>query len=376
MGIKRITLKALKYLVPTILVLLIIPFSAKMFLPPKGNPFERTHITCALAIGNEKLSEGYVTGFNYEMLTLFAESLKDTAEIFLADSKTSYLDSLLVDSLDVLVLPASTKVDPDKFQVSQKIGDSAMWVIKSDNSRLKAINRWISSFEHSEKYAAVHARFFNGYNPYRRTTKKRGIISPYDELIKKNAASIGWDWRMLASLIWSESKFRIQASSHKGALGLMQMVPRTADRYGVENDLDPAQNIKAGTQYIIHLQKMFRGYASSPEELTKITLAAYNSGEGKILDCLGRGDYPNSKTSAYVNAVMSMYRQFCGISSKKAEVAEKAEAVADTASDPFAKLDEENEKEDETLLSPDSLGRVNLGDEKTRNEEKKHNDKK
>ncbi len=86
----------------------------------------------------------------------------------------------------------------------------------------------------------VHDRFFNGYNPYRKgVRKKAGIISPYDEIIKENAKKIGWDWKLFAALVWSESRFRIQASSPRGAMGLMQMMPRTADRYDIENLLDP-----------------------------------------------------------------------------------------------------------------------------------------
>ena len=63
-------------------------------------------------------------------------------------------------------------------------------------------------------------------------------VSPYDELIKKYAKELGWDWRMLAAVVYQESKFSINSVSHRGAVGLMQVMPQTGLYYGVEDLTD------------------------------------------------------------------------------------------------------------------------------------------
>lgn len=231
--------------------------------------------------------------------------------------------------------------------------------------------------------------------------KDHAIISPYDDLIKENAKKIGWNWKMFAALIWSESRFRIQARSHRGAVGLMQMMPRTANRYEIENLLDPKENIEAGAAYIAKLQGKFKDTATDNDELVKFTLAAYNAGEGRIYDCIKlarsqgidtgtweslctvlpqmsldsilfvedvrHGKFKGRETVAYVKAVLNRYDIFNG-----AEPRYKVQPT-DTA----LVIIEETEDIDDVeriLLSPDSLGRVNFGDEQARDQEENHDD--
>ena len=276
MGLKRVTKKFLKYMIPTLLVLLIIPLGEiRRNRKESGSVFSGSPVRCAIKL-QEKMSDGFLTGYCYEMTERLAAHLKDSAMIFLADADAPYLDSLLLDSLDILVVPSSeTPAYSEKGEVmSFPIGDGkAAWVVKADKRRQKEIIRWMNSFNGTNEHAYVHDRFFNGYNPYRKgVRKKAGIISPYDEIIKENAKKIGWDWKLFAALVWSESRFRIQASSPRGALGLMQMMPRTADRYDIENLLDPKENIEAGAAYIARLQNKFRDTALNNEELVKFTL--------------------------------------------------------------------------------------------------------
>lgn len=393
------TKKFLKYLIPTLVVLLIIPFS-ELNRNSKGEEdvFGTGPIRFALKL-DDKLSEGYVTGYCYEMAERFAGHLKDSVEIFLADSDADYLDSLRLDSLDILAVPFSKVPDSEEF-LSFQLGDApAAWVIKADKKRQREIIRWLNNFKGTDEYAAVQDRFFKGYNPYRKGVKKvPGIISPYDDLIKRNAKTIGWDWKMFAALIWSESRFRIQASSPRGALGLMQMMPRTADRYDIENLLDPKENIEAGAAYIARLQNKFRDTALNNEELVKFTLAAYNAGEGRIYDCINlarsqginpstwdglcavlpqmsqdsikfvedvrHGKFMGRETMAYVKAVLNQYDIFNGTTPRY-----KVQP-ADTALTPAR----ETVDAGEILLSPDSLSRIDLGDEQARDQEQEHDD--
>ena len=278
MGLKRVTKKFLKYLIPTLLVLLIIPISE---INRKSNEskdiFGEGPIRCAIKL-KDKLSDGYQTGYCYEMMERLAASLKDSTEIFMAEEDGVYLDSLRLDSLGILAVPTVEVPESDEF-MSFPLGDVPIsWVIKSDKRRQEEIIRWLNNFKGTNEYACMLTRFFHGYNPYRKGVRKdHAIISPYDDLIKENAKKIGWNWKMFAALIWSESRFRIQARSHRGAVGLMQMMPRTANRYEIENLLDPKENIEAGAAYIARLQGKFKDTATDNDELVKFTLAAYNA---------------------------------------------------------------------------------------------------
>ena len=112
-----------------------------------------------------------------------------------------------------------------------------------------------------------------------------GIISAYDELFRRYSSSAGWDWRLLAAQCYQESGFDPEAVSSMGALGLMQLLPSTADAMGVPADkrFDPDQNIAAGARYIRKVSQSFSDITDADERI-KFTLAAYNGGVGHVQD--------------------------------------------------------------------------------------------
>jgi soluble lytic murein transglycosylase-like protein len=97
---------------------------------------------------------------------------------------------------------------------------------------------------------------------------------------------------LVESVIKVESNFNPHAVSHKGAEGLMQLIPSTARRFGVQNSFDPAQNIEGGVRYLKHLLEMFKG-----DE--RLALAAYNAGEGAVLKHKGIPPYPETQNYVY-----------------------------------------------------------------------------
>ncbi len=121
--------------------------------------------------------------------------------------------------------------------------------------------------------------------------------------------SFGVDYDLLKAVVATESSFNSKAVSHKGAVGLMQIMPSTAQRYGVQADrgatvsaklTDPDLNIQTGTRYLADLLRLFGGQ-------TELALAAYNAGEGAVARAGNR--IPNYKeTQTYVQRVMSVYR--------------------------------------------------------------------
>ncbi len=164
------------------------------------------------------------------------------------------------------------------------------WAVrKGDDSLRHEINRWMKEFRETNDYRFLYAKYF--HNPYsaRRVrseyfTLSTGRISPYDEIIKEYSEEIGWDWRLLASMIYQESSFRVDVQSWAGAQGLMQLMPATASRFGVRQVNDPVDNIRAGVSYIKWLNGVLEDNMEDQDERLKFILASYNAGLGHVFD--------------------------------------------------------------------------------------------
>jgi len=123
--------------------------------------------------------------------------------------------------------------------------------------------------------------------------------SRIDTLIRYYAAQHGVDPYLIFCLMSQESKFSANATSYKGAMGLMQLMPGTAARYGVTNPYDVAQSIMGGTRYLKDLLKMFNGRVD-------LALAGYNAGEGAVMK-YGYTIPPYSETRNYVKLILQRY---------------------------------------------------------------------
>lgn len=125
--------------------------------------------------------------------------------------------------------------------------------------------------------------------------------STYDAAINRAAREAQVHPELLRAVIVVESGFNPRAISRRGAVGLMQLLPTTARRYGAFNAFDPEQNIRAGAKYLADL---ITRYGESQLELV---LAAYNAGENAV-ERYGRRIPPYRETQAYVPNVIRMYR--------------------------------------------------------------------
>ena len=123
--------------------------------------------------------------------------------------------------------------------------------------------------------------------------------SKIDNLIRHYGAQHGVDPFLIYCLMSQESSFIAGATSHKGAQGLMQLMPGTAARYGVTNPYDVAQNIQGGTRYLKDLLKMFNGRID-------LALAGYNAGEGAVMK-YGNSIPPYNETRNYVRLILKRY---------------------------------------------------------------------
>ena len=125
--------------------------------------------------------------------------------------------------------------------------------------------------------------------------------SKYDHFISDAAKQTGVDSRLLKAMIKAESDFDPRAVSHKGAMGLMQIMPENFKMLDLENPFDPWQNIRAGAQYFKKLYERFNGKLA-------LTLAAYNAGPTAV-DRYKRIP-PYQETEEYVRRVLRYYRTF------------------------------------------------------------------
>jgi hypothetical protein len=118
------------------------------------------------------------------------------------------------------------------------------------------------------------------------------------EMVDTIAVAEGIDPFLARAVIQAESAFYAKARSRAGALGLMQLMPQTAQRFGVVDPFDPRQNITGGVKYLKWLSNNFNG------DLTKV-VAAYNAGENAVARY--RGIPPYAETRAYVPRVLELY---------------------------------------------------------------------
>jgi len=123
----------------------------------------------------------------------------------------------------------------------------------------------------------------------------------YMEIIIEAAERYGVDPALITAVIKAESEFNPRAVSHRGARGLMQLMPATARALGVKNSFNPEHNIHGGTKYMKQLLDQFDGKV-------KLALAAYNAGSRKVRKY--QGVPPYKVTRSYIRKVFSYYEDY------------------------------------------------------------------
>lgn len=164
------------------------------------------------------------------------------------------------------------------------------WAVRKDCPLLaQAADEWQKSNAASPAYTASMKRYFETSKSLPHTpilSLSKGIISHYDDLFKKYAKEINWDWRLLASLAYKESNFDTTAVSWAGAKGLMQLMPSTARSMGVPpgKEQNAEESVKAAVKYLGITAQSFTEIPE--EERVNFVLASYNSGIGHVLDAM------------------------------------------------------------------------------------------
>lgn len=209
-----------------------------------------------------------------ELIDLVA---KDSLSLTVADENIAKINTHLHSNIDVSV-PLSFNQ-----QISWAVAPGA-------DSLLAELNTWLDEFTQTIEFEMLVTKYFKARTNLSEKVKSEfsslngGKISEYDEVIKLYSKEINWDWRLLASMIYQESRFDPQAKAWTGAQGLMQILPETAEHFKVDSLNNPFENIKAGAAYINWLHNFWQDSIQNPQEEIYFVLGSYNVGAGHILD--------------------------------------------------------------------------------------------
>lgn len=232
---------------------------------------------------------------NYEEEQLISLVNKGEIDYTIADENVAKINQTYYPDIDI-----ST---PISFPQNQ-----AWAVNKNDTTLTNKINEWIKDMKKSDFYSYIYTKYFESKKAKVRAESpymyiQNGQISPYDAILKKYSRTIDWDWRLLASLVYQESRFNPNIKSWAGAYGLMQLMPITAKRFGAYKNSSPKVNIKAGTKFIKWLDNKLIDSVPNKKERIKFILAAYNAGLGHVWDARRLAKANNKNPNIWTNQV-------------------------------------------------------------------------
>ena len=186
----------------------------------------------------------------------------------------------------------------DSINIQLRVGfeQRSSWAVsRRDQWLADSINEWAASLDAQEYSKQALKHYFEMNRGPKPDSVKvdtlavtpPGGISPYDQVFKQYAKEMGWDWRLLAAIAYSESGFDPNATSWMGARGLMQVMPRTAQSFGVaESDLgNPEVSIRVASKILKELDGIMRSRTGAADRI-KFVLAAYNAGSGHVTDAI------------------------------------------------------------------------------------------
>jgi membrane-bound lytic murein transglycosylase F len=235
-----------------------------------------------------------------------------------------------------------------QLTIGPRVGENfpRTWILNTRNKKLNSdINQWLADYKETNKYQALCEKYLSphSYVISRSFGKSKNSTSHYDMVMKKAAAKYGFDWRLISSIIYQESRFSPDLVGFGGSYGIMQMMPVTCERYGITDSSSVEEQIWAGAKYISFLCNIFKDKVDSAD-LYYFVAGAYNSGPGHILDAIALcekyggnpakwsevseylikkshkeyyrdevvkcGYYPGKHTVNYVDQVMTRYNGF------------------------------------------------------------------
>lgn len=181
------------------------------------------------------------------------------------------------------------------------------YVVRDKNPELlSALNRFIKKEYRGTFYNVIKGKYFAGQKRLKKYRKDRitagSALSPYDKTIQQAARKYHFDWRLITAQMFQESRFDPNARSAAGALGLMQVLPKTASEMGYTDLYKPEQSIHAGVEYLNWTRARFSEELPL-EESSLFALAAYNAGYGHVKDAQRLAKKLNLRADRWFNHV-------------------------------------------------------------------------
>ena len=234
--------------------------------------------------------------FRRNLLELNEELTQDIEVVEVDATADRLIDELAEGQIGYTVaaenLAALKKNEYTNLVIKPAIGppQQVVWGVRTNAPMLHdALNLWIARQRKSGLLNVLYKKYFLDRRAYTRRAVSRyltvetGTLSPYDEWFREYARIPGWDWRLVASQAYQESRFNPNARSWAGAIGLMQIMPRTARELKV-NPRDVRQSIEGACRYLWKMDDRWKKVIPSESERTKFILASYNVGLGHVED--------------------------------------------------------------------------------------------
>lgn len=179
------------------------------------------------------------------------------------------------------------------------------WAVRRTSPELRtALNGFLAEDGELPRFDDLYEKYFIDRQGYvervdsEYLTSVTGTLSDYDDLLRRYAPEIDWDWRLLASQTYQESRFKPRAKSWAGAAGLLQLMPATARQFKVTDRFDPEQNVAGAVRFLRWQENYWDDKIPDPEERLRFILASYNAGHGHVQDARRlaekHGDDPES----------------------------------------------------------------------------------
>jgi membrane-bound lytic murein transglycosylase F len=229
---------------------------------------------------NELQKQGYDLNIQLHTNTPTEEFIRLVAEqqieATVADSNIAQLNRRYYPDIH-MAFPISEK---------QRLG----WGIHSaDHTLLQAVNEFLRTAQDDGTFGRIYQRYYAPAAIFDYVDLKKfhqrveSRLPKYESVIKKEAKEFGFDWRLIAAVIYQESHFDPHATSYTGVRGLMQVTQDTAREMGISNRLNPQQSIHAGVKYLYRQYQRF-DHIQDHEQRIRFALASYNIGYGHVRD--------------------------------------------------------------------------------------------